>query len=788
MMETGGGVNALKQIIADAAGQHDLLSLAARDRDLQLDGFKISYAADGNVLDCYLVPEQVAASDSKRRIGFGEVFRDDRGDRKALVTAMLGRFIWYDLQPRQPLLLVPPIDQEVHALYGILEKFFQLSPEDEKRLNDVVQRMHNAGATLSDDETETLRKLILLASGRPRAGFRMNALVETKRFLSIDALPYAAPGEVDPELADLLRPWTSLDDMVAFATARADWLDMLIKAGRMRSDRMERDAEALARLEVWNKRLEENGIKRRIVYLTGDTSILTAASKYHIDYRGSYRDLYVRHPRCYLDDQSFQLPRPPAERGEIYQEGEYSLTRLLELLIDRFLDNPPLGEWVNGMFVLKPSLVEQLDGFCDASGGNAWLATKVELVKEYWDDLLDGIAARSIISRDFEREFDGALQRGAECLKRYLQEVRPEIDDELHQCWEKSVEATTTPRFIIEVFADKDVKPRRTPLLCLEGDERWLLDLRQAQSWFDKPETFSSERLQRMCAEARDRDLKGYNFTLLVAFMLSNFQQWSSAALLCEHALRISAAVSSGPIMPDGANGREAAFLLAFCRRHMAQSENDLEDLDRLLDKAREIACREQEAEAGHDCIQERFDAETLALRLSRLLFRWSKTEVDQRSKAIPSLTKWVSDAGKLAIVMIARRQEAVRDGSAAGRPSRMSAGDKAHLITDVYRRLLLNIIGASLLFPQDEWLREAGASAFGSLDADLEHREYEQDNGVFFSLVYALGGALYAGGNTRKRVKKARELAGGNAFEQARVFPYDEERFKAFASVLDIK
>ena len=71
----------LVDYVTDAAAQADLLSLAEIDGDLQSTGYKLHYAIDRNIIDLYVNPKNRAERIENRRIGNGEIFRDDPEDR-----------------------------------------------------------------------------------------------------------------------------------------------------------------------------------------------------------------------------------------------------------------------------------------------------------------------------------------------------------------------------------------------------------------------------------------------------------------------------------------------------------------------------------------------------------------------------------------------------------------------------------------------------------------------------------------------------------------------------------
>ena len=70
--------------------------------------------------------------------------------------------------------------------------------------------------------------------------------------------------------------------------------------------RVSHDADVLARLDVWNRRLLADGSPYRVLYLTADLSLFRAAATVDASWEGegrSFAHAFLRHPRAYLAEE-----------------------------------------------------------------------------------------------------------------------------------------------------------------------------------------------------------------------------------------------------------------------------------------------------------------------------------------------------------------------------------------------------------------------------------------------------------------------------------------------------
>ena len=787
----------LVDYVTDAAAQADLLSLAEIDGDLQSTGYKLHYAIDSNIIDLYVNIKNRAERSENRRIGNGEIFRDDPEDRKAHLAALLGRYLWHKLQPDQPFLLIPPIDLEVGAYMRQISLWAKPEKIDASQVEEIITQAQSQGQQLPQDEIDTLMRMLLIDNGRPLQITRIRELEETRRFLNINLLPWAEPGEVDPALAAVLAPWQRLIDMLDYAEAKSAWTKRLgADMGRDESPAMRRDADALARLEIWNRHLAKLQPKRRLIYITSDNSILRSSKNYYLssEYsKMSFREYCIRHPKSYFEASGVLAARPD-RYVKLSAPGTLQPFRSwLELLVGRYLDRRTPGDWSEYGYELEEGLTAEIRQISKKEP-NAALNIRAK-----WHEFVNDALAVQGKSLDQEVKSDQefiklmmrALAHGVDVLRQAIIDTRPLVDSHMEKAWHDCVAVFTNARFLIEVISAHDGRApaRGVPRLCFEGSAPTDEFLTKARAWYQNPQTFKIDEYHRLHERINLRDSSGYNFSVAVAYLLAIGQHWQSAIFLCQHARKLGSAAVGGSLEPAEPNGREAGFLEAFCRRMMARTQADLDPLDGILQGVLDIAEAERRVDPGLDVVVERVTSERHALALSKLLFLWGSAPgvVSDRGFADAMLDL----AGRMQhlVAAVPARLAALASlptapDLASSHPYRVSADEIRAVLNNLRRRNLVNLIGIGLLMRSTPDLRNIGAKAFIDFKGPPDTRAHS-DLSYYGKVVIATATVVFGPAMERRRAyEEARTLL--KSVSEHRTFPFDAARFAEFGKCLD--
>ena len=302
-------------------------------------GGRIAYATDSDVVTLFLDPQG--------NLGYAAVFEDEGDMAREVVAWVLARFIFYRLAGNAPLLLIPPhnIELEDHCSRhrqksGNLLRYLQDEVRIIEELREAYRKTGDKDALIQGIEENAIRVVRLLYGGGvgPSAeARRMAELLRCGRLLHMERYI----DEQDRWVVPVLYDDVDEDDRETLKELRDDWKARLkdSKSPATREYRVDRDAEALARLEWANA---EAGAERRLILISGDHALQSAAEAYEVSAGVSFRDLYVRDPRAFLAAmvrdllaaQDTEIPGPT-------RTIELGLIGWLDLLFTRFEPRVP---------------------------------------------------------------------------------------------------------------------------------------------------------------------------------------------------------------------------------------------------------------------------------------------------------------------------------------------------------------------------------------------------------------------------------------------------------------
>ena len=811
--------DALISRFEDVALQRYLMRPRVADRRLTDDGWILRHAVDVNVLASYIHPHVHSKSDRGAGqhgplIGYGEVFRKDDPDRMVQIAAAALYHVWHGLQTDAPLLIVPPLQGEFHSnIRYFLDEYSAATPVDDS-LDELARKIQGRDYRLEQADMEKLRKIVVENNTRTGVLRRLHQIFQRDRIR-------LAHGQLDSKhfdamFRDALRPEDGdLARSVDLVVLKSVWLKRLVEIGRPQSAAASRDAETMARIELWNRELRRG--KRRIIYITGDSSLLAAGERYVVEeIEGrSFTASFLRHPRAYLDEPGVLNPHPASAMAGT------SLASWMDLLIGQFDDDlvygaipPPERGHVKLPGKMKDALRQladqENDGTkpvriveADSYGSNTPMMQMRDL-----ETSLRGIFARGIdqqwesyeatalkdtpeaafyfLERRLEKLTDDNIvkeQTPKELLREALNEIRETLRREIDGAWEAFFATSKAGRFLIEVSMGNSRPAREGPRPCFQGRPHLLKFVEEADGWLSGKGQFSKDEYRELLTKVRDEDNSGYSDYLGHAHLLALQGHWSSAAILCLRAKeRCDPEVSSA----DGSNGREANFLEAFYRRLSATKGSQLIGLSDLIDKAEKIFESEkrilrsqgEDLQAWpHDPVPERFTSERHALRITEFLFEWDAT--NDKSKKIEilwNLSSLTPDIISHHEIIQGRLQSLSSNDGPLPLPAYVTPPSfRREILEQLKRRALRNILGIGLLEPSQER---------AARDAWLSLKEGDEEKLSVYSAFLWLCGAAKFSDNTREREIHRRNLnqkfSNENYLNSLYVFPYDKNRISA--------
>jgi len=108
---------ALSVLLKAAARQRRYMQPWRGDRRFRAAGGTVLYAVDTDVVKLYTAPDQVAVATERRPEGYAQVFPDDEPIRLEALGYGLAAHIFYRLAGKEPLLVLPPMEQEIRRVF-----------------------------------------------------------------------------------------------------------------------------------------------------------------------------------------------------------------------------------------------------------------------------------------------------------------------------------------------------------------------------------------------------------------------------------------------------------------------------------------------------------------------------------------------------------------------------------------------------------------------------------------------------------------------------------------------
>jgi hypothetical protein len=598
-----------------AAEERRLLEPRRTDRKWITEGKTIIHAVDVDVVVLYTNPFEEAVRRSERRpFGYGEVFPGDEQSIAIGLGQILAHFIFFRLSENNslPLLLLPPIDQELREVFGsVMRKAMTEGVKAREQVNE-IQKLATKIKTISD-ENERFRQLVeaapdlfrFLAGARgPRAEFeRFSRLLGKKRVTPLDQLLGQGLG-TDENCRQAFLPPEKFADRIRLISRSHDWFDRIKGTGAHAKSaaRIQDDAMMLARLEWINQRLGDDA---RLVLITGDRSIHTAARNYFPD-NGKYcfTELWLRHPRSYLAEPEVLSPERGDEADSDFINWLDTFLGKLELTgrdymveLDKLLNDSTKRPVKMAAKVLEshPNILEDFKTRWTEYASRAILANESYVIPESADNDHIGGLVRTISDQ--------------------LQEVEEILHHKVSLAWDGIFDTAIEAGFLFARQKDSTLRSRNPPLLSFETLNCARVFL---ESILAKNKEQPIEDFEKRLEELREEELSVYTFPLIFGVLFAAQGAWAVTEILAKRALEI---VQTNKGKRSYITGREAYYLQSVARRHHLRKMSELCEVEALLRQAEECLNKEREERPNllnGDC---RFSSERVALNVSYQLF-----------------------------------------------------------------------------------------------------------------------------------------------------------------------
>lgn len=615
----GGDENALLRCYEDVALQLYLMSPRELDRSLIAEGWRIFHAIDSNVVRYYVSEDAAALREHGRWIGLGEIFRLDKRTSQQRIARRVANYPFLSLDPEVPLIALTPINREIRNIFlqsarSILED--DRNETDPDRMISQLSRI--TLAKLGDRDRELILNAIALDHRLTEAG-RLDELVRRKRICG-DA--HVDQHTHSPALAKAVKYSNTTLDMLASATRRIEWGERFAQVGKLhrpaeKETALARDIALLARLEICNVKLREEGVRERLVYITGDNKLFEAAELYEWEEGTSFAKAFIRHPRAYLDEPEVVGPVDADDA----REGEtlFDWLRVILVRIGRVSMDVPRRAAIR---------------FGDETLRTIQYVTKenpdaASEILEKWREFAKKVDDHSVAPRSRIRELIQAID--SEEAGRAIEDVKAEIEMEIGKAWETVFHVGSAVRFAFEVGVPDDdgasIPNREVPCLVLEQRNELTHFVRRAEDWLADPASFSHENYEALRERVRGEDDSGYGDYIAHAYLMAQQSQWKTAGILAGRATSRARTEIGGPFF---SNGRESRYIEAYCGRLASKTKSDMITARQLIESAIEIEKEEQRiAEGDHEAVPERFIVERAVIDLAEALYDWQAGRQD---------------------------------------------------------------------------------------------------------------------------------------------------------------
>lgn len=769
-MNTPNTPEILRDYILDAAHQRQLMEPWFNDQQFIEDGGKVAYAVDTDVITLFTNPAKQSIPQQHRSFGYATIFRDD--DKLSIAIGQaLAEHIFTKLAPGGgPLMVMPSLEAEIGRVFAAVARDARRS---ENAARDQVVKLREELGPFMDQPEELAEQLkthapeladILRGARGPNAVLnRFGRLFSEERIAGLDFL--AERNEwYDTELRALFPAIAKIPDLYQLNRLTDDWRETLkkTKAPKKIEDRVEDDAQALARLQWMNEKIDSE--RFRIVFITGDEAISEAAAERPGGTESeNFRDLYIRDPRAFMADNRVLFPWDDSKRRT------HDLTEFLDLFLADVIDRSPRDKRL-GAARHDGVLEESEDSLIDINTYRTALKRSPNMVtdfREKWKDFTRDVSARAI-SHDFT-DRDLAIDADvAGDIEKMIDKVEQVPERRIDEAWSACFDTATRSGFILSsaskgnLASESKLRPRNAPPLYFDRFEETTKFVRALLFTTGKGNPQEYQNSLNMLK--KEDEGTGYLFNLAFAMLFASMGRWPLTAILADRALQ--KVQESGD---ERFSGREAYYLKAITLRHTARKADDLKKIDGLIKKA--LACLKEDKKnhKGLKVLPIRFEIERTSAELALSLFAiFLQSGSHNNFRSLGEIQTTFQGYLKLS----------------DDEKSRMDRW----IYLNIKRKLLANIFMTTLLrvFKNEESVNpEAMTPLFNRFELNINDDSLQKIGISYLVRVVYSVSKIWLRRGTKTFARETIALLSDQAIVDASVMPYDKQRFKFLRDIV---
>lgn len=612
------------QYIRDAAYFRLQLNPWLVDQDFINNGGAIYYAVDTDVVKLYSDPQNMKK--------YAHVFTQDNEKTREILAWALGQLVFFALTKEKPLLVIPPHHLEIErVINGIASSAARERDEALKLLPQLEDAIQEYRKTKNPDILIKIFKhkplaLINYAFGGEE-GFnaelhRITRLLTDVRLLHVDRyVDHRDNKQVSlPVLQDDVKEedYNTLNELSKLWQKRLEQT----KSKSQSKERIADDAEVLARLESINNELQEE--QKRLVLISGDSSLHKASNNYSLDSRRTFADIYIRHPMVFLaapdfltfiSSQQVQYPQKESHENRIIGLG---LIKWFDVFLAQYEPNRTgYTKRLHGITIIESKEKQQevarnyLTDDKRKRSLRGLIADWQEFVK------LTGFAC-GVIGKNNKN----ILQKIGE---KNLDELRQKINKKVEIVWESFLQSAAEVGFWSTNAFERRLEENSERRLPLRGIPAPRFTLEPVSNYIKNLcLTLQHGPIINQKISFKDinkKDASGYSAFFLFSLAFGAAGRWGVSRTLAKHAYDIADRLSpEQQLAPhlEPITGNEAAYLLVWSIRHSVKNVEMLKKAIGYLDQA----VKRKAAAVGGDGSDIRYSSEYIAIYMTSHFFR----------------------------------------------------------------------------------------------------------------------------------------------------------------------
>lgn len=360
------------------------------------------------------------------------------------------------------------------------------------------------------------------------------------------------------------------------------------------------DAKVLARIEWINRWL--NIESRKLVFITGDKSILNAAKTYSPPNHptDTFLDLYLRHPQSYID--------------AAVQSSESDIKRKTNKLSDilyTFINHFDFGEQAYRNSLSRISSYSDEKMMAIVKPALERYPSLVYDFNNHWQQYIQyHLLDYPFESKSFEKddEYINIFNSAVDALDKY----KFQLNKRKLETWESCFNVATEGGLLLK----KKSKARLAPVITYASFPvaRKFVASMLEDDLLSRDSSAYKSQLNDLLTEDSSR----YTYYLAYAVLYAAYGNWQITTILADQALEIANKTQNKNI-----SGREATYLRAVALRYAASSVEDLIEIIPLLDQTRKFLDQDRKNRPYLLAGEIRFRAEYLSFYLACYQFEY---------------------------------------------------------------------------------------------------------------------------------------------------------------------